>query len=147
MTAKRLPNDPDAEKAVVGMLLVGTTAQQYLFGALTQGDFFTPSLGAAFEACRQLYEMGRKADPVTVRDLLHSNGYTTVEASTLISALANAPASSHAPEYAELVGRHAVARRAMLLASEATQALGAGHHPQAVIDGLVDGLGHSTVPS
>jgi replicative DNA helicase len=140
MPTKRLPNDPEAERAVVGMLLVGTTAREYLFSHLTEGDFFTPSLGAMFEACRELHGMGRKADATTVRDHLHSHGFTSVSAGDIVSALADAPPSSHAPEYAEIVARLAVSRRAMGAASDAVEALGKGQHPQGVIDSLVADL-------
>ena len=140
MPTKRLPNDPEAERAVVGMLLLGTTAREYLFSHLTEGDFFTPSLGAMFEACRELHGMGRKADATTVRDHLHSHGFTSVSGGDIVSALADAPPSSHAPEYAEIVARLAVSRRAMGAASDAVEALGKGQHPQGVIDSLVADL-------
>src|ERR1019366_6850007 len=81
LSRRKLPNDPEAERAVIGLLLVGTTAREYLFSNLAESDFFTPSHGLVFAAIRDLYLKGRKADAVTVRDLLHSNGFTTVQAS------------------------------------------------------------------
>jgi replicative DNA helicase len=146
MPARKLPNDPEAERAVIGMLMVGTTAGEYLFANLSESDFFTPAHGLAFAAIRDLYLKGRKADATTVRDLLHTNGYTTVQTSDLISATASAPPSSHAPEYAEIVARLAVSRRAMLAARSAIEALGENRHPSGVIESLITDLNQLDSP-
>ena len=135
-----LPYDKEAEMAVIGMLMVGTTAREYLFSQLQEGDFFTPSYGAAFAAIRELHNHGRKCDATTIRDILRSGGHPTVDASDLISASAKAPPSSHAPEYAEIVARLSVSRRGMLLANGAQERLATGEHPQTVIDSLVSDL-------
>jgi hypothetical protein len=135
-----LPNDKEAELAIIGMLMVGTTAREYLFQTLSESDFFVPSHGAIFEACRQLHMAGRKIDATTVRDILHTTGHPAVLASDIISATVDAPSSSHAPEYAEIIARLAVSRRAMELADGAARSLGEGKHPQAVIDALVTDL-------
>ena len=141
-----LPFDPAAEMAVVGIALVGTQAHGYLFGQLSGADFFTPSLGAAFEAIRELVSQGRKADATTVRDILRTSGHPSTSAADLLGAVRSAPPSSYAPEYAEIIARLSASRRAMLLATGAAEALSGGQHPQTVVEGLIGDLSQIDSP-
>lgn len=66
-----LPHDLDAERAVIGTLLLhGADAFEAIAGRLSAEDFYRPAHGHIIEAVRRLVDAGAAVDPVTVGDEL-----------------------------------------------------------------------------
>lgn len=147
MTIK-LPHDDEAEDSILGIALSNTSWIPYLLGALDGGDFYSQWRGHAFEAIRDLHAAGSKVDTLSIRDNLRTKGleYISLQ-SDLLSAVSQAPVSSHAADCARIVGRLAVARRAITVAHRTVGDLVAHADPFETIDSAITDLGQIDSPS
>ena len=74
MLEKRsMPYSSEAEKAVIGSMLMDREAVIAATDMLTKDDFYTGQYGMLFEAIAQLEQAGKPADLVEVQERLKQN--------------------------------------------------------------------------
>jgi len=99
------PHNDDAERAVIGAMLIDdravTIARQYLRPL----DFYSPRHRKIFEAILSLFEMGTRADLLTLSDELERNGKLEESGGNdYIASLTHAvPSSANTEYYAHIV--------------------------------------------
>ncbi len=108
-----LPQNLDAEKAVLGSLLIDKRAVERIASFLRPDDFYLPVHGEIFHGMIVLYESDRPTDVVTLTDYLHGqNRLDDTGGVAYLAALSSiVPTSIHVEYYARIVERLAVLRR------------------------------------
>lgn len=123
MTTKQLPHDLDAERALLGCVLLDADAcLDDVLPLVPDGSaFYLTAHGSTWDAVLSLHAAGQPVDPITVADALAADG--TLEAAGgrvgLVDLTAEARAVRSARRYAEIVRDHATRRR-VIAASHAT---------------------------
>ena len=72
--ADRLPHDPEAERAVLGAVLLDPGAMLHIIEKLQVDHYYLESHRIVYQACLDLHEKGDAADLVTVRNHLTEQG-------------------------------------------------------------------------
>lgn len=123
---KPLPSDTEAERGVVGALILAGGNTEFLNGAMRWVDKLHPSaftsrkLGTAYQAIRDLYERGEAIDTTTVSNALQGKRWpmTLGEVSEVVDHVPNAQSLRN---YAAIVERMAVLRGIITAAHEIQQ--------------------------
>ncbi|MFH0905182.1 MAG: replicative DNA helicase [bacterium] len=107
------PQNLDAEKSLLGAMLLDKTVVEKTIDIVRGEDFYDEQHGAIFEAIRDLYNEHRPIDVVTVADALEGKGVLEkIGGASKLAALTTSPVSSaHAVQYAEIVANKATLRR------------------------------------
>src|SRR5690242_11618895 len=102
------PHDLDAERAALGRLMLGGTAD-----GMTSADFFRPAHQLIYEAVEALRTAGKPADAITVADELRRRGDLSRVGGGpyLHTCLQAAPSAAQAAHYAGIVGELAGRRK------------------------------------
>jgi replicative DNA helicase len=119
------PHNPDAEKAVLGALLLDKDAIAVALQYLRADDFYSTACAVVFESIVRLYnDGGRKADILTVTDELRSSGnLERAGGEAFVAALPNlVPTSANVDYYAQTV-RDCSLRRTIIKAAATMGAL------------------------
>jgi replicative DNA helicase len=118
VTADRLPHDPEAERAVLGAVLLDPGSLLHIIEKLRQDEFYLESHRLIYQACLDLHEKGEAADLVTVRNNLAEQGrLEQVGGASYLSSLVDAlPDVANVIHYAEIVHDKSVKRRLMAAA-------------------------------
>jgi len=118
VTADRLPHDPEAERAVLGAMLLDPGARLHIVDKLREDEFYLESHRITYKACVDLYEKGEATDLVTVRNQLAEKGLLEQVggASYLSSLVDTLPDVANVVHYAEIVHDKSVKRRLMAAA-------------------------------
>lgn len=66
------PHSTEAEKSVVGSMLMSREAVITAVEILKKEDFYEPQYGILFDTIRQMNDSGRAVDAVTLQDALKS---------------------------------------------------------------------------
>ena len=113
--ADRLPHDPEAERAVLGAVLLDPGAMLHIIEKLRMDEFYLESHRIVYEACLELHEKGDAADLVTVRNHLTEQGrLEQVGGVSYLSGLVDElPDVANVIHYAEIVHDKSVKRRLM----------------------------------
>ena len=116
--ADRLPHDPEAERAVLGAVLLDPGARLHIVDKVRDEEFYLESHRIIFKACLDLYEKGEATDLVTVRNQLAEQGHLEQVggASYLSSLVDSLPDVANVIHYAEIVHDKSVKRRLMAAA-------------------------------
>lgn len=69
-----MTSDPEAEEAVLCMMLSNEDASIYAFGKLKPDDFADPSHRLIYEAAKKCFESGQEVSPLTIHHQLRSDG-------------------------------------------------------------------------
>ncbi len=114
------PNDTDAEKSLLGAMLLSPDAISVALEQCHADDFYHPTHGNLFEAMTRLYERGEAVDAVTVTDeLRRSMGpESVIDPVELLSMQSSTPSSANASHYAEIVREMATLRRLISVSGE-----------------------------
>jgi len=117
---KQVPNNLDAEKSVLGSILIDREAYDLISDTLVADDFYRDAHRVIYETIVRLCASGIPADYTTVCDDLELHGkLEEVEGASYISSLINyVPTSGHIEYYAKIVERTALARRLISYAGE-----------------------------
>jgi len=101
----RLPHEPDAERAVLGAVLLDPGALLQVLEKLRGGEFYLESHRIVFTACADLHQEGRAADLLTVTNHLREQGLLErVGGASYLSSLVDAlPDVANVTHYAEIV--------------------------------------------
>jgi replicative DNA helicase len=118
--ADRLPHDPEAERAVLGAVLLDPGAMLHIIEKLRQDEFYLESHRIVYEACLELHEKGDAADLVTVRNHLTEQGrLEQVGGASYLSGLVDElPDVANVIHYAEIVHDKSVKRQLMAAAQK-----------------------------
>ncbi len=127
------PHDVEAEKAVVGSLLIDGESIFKVATFLRPEDFFTSENQLVFDACFSLYQRNESIDQITVaRELAQRGRLDEVGGAAYLSHLVSTvPTSLHIEHYAQIVSRLAVMRR---LISAGSQISAIGYETEADIN-------------
>lgn len=128
MNPIQLPSDPEAERAVLGSILIDPDAIVKIGTFLKADHFFQQKNGWIYTAVQDLAQRSAKADFVTVCEELERKGQLAeVGGAYYVMDLINAvPTAIHAEYYAEIVVRLATDRQAIRLAGQIAQEAYAG---------------------
>ncbi len=117
---RRAPHNLDAERSLLGAMLLSRDAIGPAVEALDAGDMYLPAHQHIFDAIASLYSAGHPADPVTVAEELERS--TLLEAAGGLEALvdleSSTPATSNASRYATIIEERALLRRLIAAAGE-----------------------------
>jgi replicative DNA helicase len=114
------PHNLDAEKSLLGAMLLSRDAIAAAMETCSADDFYKPAHAHVFEAINVLYNQGEPADPVTVADELSRAGLidSVGGLAALVAIQADTPATTNASRYARIVEEHALLRRLIAVAGE-----------------------------
>ena len=121
---KRLPpNNVEAEKAVIGAMMLDSDAIMVCSEILTEGEFYQQQYGIIFDALVEMYRDGIGADLVTIQNKLREKEVTPELYSVeyLGELLASVPTSANVKFYAEIVHEKAVLRRLIKVTEQVTR--------------------------
>lgn len=107
------PNDPQAEQAILGAMLLDRQAISEIVDTVKSNDFYRQSHREIFEAIVELYNQGEPIDLITITDKL--KGKNTLESLggvTYLTQLMNIlPSVSNVKSYCEIVRDKSLRRR------------------------------------
>jgi len=114
------PQNIDAEKSLLGAMLLSRDAIAAAMETCTAEDFYRPAHSHIFDAVNTLYNRGEPADPVTVADELARAGLLDAVGglTALVSLQAETPATTNASRYARIIEEHSLLRRLISVAGE-----------------------------
>ena len=126
------PQNPEAERSVLGALLQDQNAVITAMETLKAQDFYDPRHQVIFEAVCQVNRLGRAVDLVTVDDELRRAGQIDGIGGTeyLISLIQSVPSTVNWNYYADIVREKAVLRRLIAAAGEISRM---GYQQQALL--------------
>ncbi len=120
-----LPYDIDAERALLGSLMVDPSVITAIRPILKTGDLYRDEHKVLFETLLDLHERGFGLDPVTVCDALEKAG--TLEKAGGFADITRffqyVPTALHAEHYAQIVAEHGARRRLIWTADKITEAV------------------------
>jgi len=125
MTERALPQDPEAEQATLGGMLLSRWAIAEVAEIIDPGDFYQPKHETIYAAILALYADGRPADALTVAAELDRRGQLAkVGGAPYLHHLAGSiPTAANAGYYAQTVRDHAK-RRSIIRAGTRIVAMG-----------------------
>jgi len=116
------PHDIEAEKAVLGSLLIDGEAIFKVAAFIRPEDFFSPENQLVYEACFNLYQRNEGINQITVaHELVQKGKFEEVGGAAYLSHLVfMVPTSLHIEHFAQIVLRSAVMRRLISAGSQIT---------------------------
>lgn len=113
VTARVMPNNLEAEQAVLCSALIDSLAAETIVGQLEPKDFYSETHKIIFEAMKDLYLQAKPVDFVTLIDILEKREkLEAVGGINYITSLTNAvPSSAYHASYTEIVKRDSVLRQ------------------------------------
>jgi replicative DNA helicase len=137
MSDRTLPHDLDAEKSVLGAILINNHAFNQAAEVIDAGDFYRDAHRRIFEKMVGLTDRGNPVDLLTLKDELGRSGeLDEVGGPAYISALTDGvPRSANVEYYARIVKEKSTLRR---LIQSATDVLGRAYDAEEDADNLLD---------
>ncbi|RGD60576.1 replicative DNA helicase [Kitasatospora xanthocidica] len=131
------PQDLDAEKSVLGGMLLSKDAIADVVEVLKPVDYYRPAHEMVHGAILDLYARGEPADPITVAGELTKRGeLQRVGGASYLHTLVNSvPTAANAEYYAQIVHERAVLRR---LVEAGTRIAGMGYAAEGDVDEIVN---------
>ncbi len=113
------PQNLDAEKSLLGAMLLDKETVSKVIDILRPEDFYDDRHGFVYEAIKELYDQHRPIDIVTVTEVLTNKGRLEAlgGASKLAALTTSTPSAAHAVQYAEIIANKATLRRLISAAS------------------------------
>jgi len=115
-----LPFNEDAEKAVLGSILLDNENIYHIIELMDPEDFYLKSHTIIYKTILEVFEKGKDFDILTIKNELQSKGLlNSVGGAVFLSALIdNIPMMKNIKEYAGIVSDKANVRRLMLMAND-----------------------------
>jgi replicative DNA helicase len=137
MAERTLPHNLEAEKCVLGAILIDNPSFNQAAEVIDAGDFFRDAHRRIFEKMVGLSERSQPIDPVTLKDELTRTGeLDEVGGPAYISSLTDGvPRSANVEYYAKIVKEKSTLRR---LIQSATEVLGRAYDAEQDADDLLD---------
>src|ERR1700737_2983501 len=119
-----LPQSPDAERAVLGSILINNNAFYRVISTIGPEDFFRDAHRTIFAAMRSLAEQSREIDLLTLKDDLAKRAQLDqVGGSAYISSLIDGiPDIAHVERYARIVKEKSMLRRLIVMGNSVMRA-------------------------
>lgn len=119
------PHSKDAEKSVLGSLLVDKDSIVKISDFLRSEDFYHDAHGIIYQAILDLYDKRSPIDLVTLSDILENKGeLASVGGASYLALLSNeVPTSTHIFQYATIVKEKSILRK-LILAGDTIKGLG-----------------------
>ena len=137
ISERTLPHSLDAEKSVLGAVLIHNEAFNYAAELITSRDFFRDAHRRIFEKMEQLAERGDAIDLVTLKEeLIRSGDLEDAGGPAYLASLVDGvPRSTNVEHYARIV-KEKSALRALILASQqiSARAYEAEDDPNLILD-------------
>lgn len=113
-----LPNSLEAEKSVIGSMIMDQDAIVAACETITKDDFYHKQFGGMFEAMVELYNEGKPVDVVTLQERLKEKSLPEEVRSTefIAGLVADVPTSANIRHYARIVADKAALRRLIRVA-------------------------------
>ncbi len=117
------PQNLDAEKSLLGAVLIDEETLADVSEHVTQKDFYDKRHAIIFGGMMHLYERHKPVDLLTLTDeLKKKDGLEVIGGSAYLTELTNyVPTAAHAEAYAELVAQKAVRRRLIKASAEISE--------------------------
>ena len=117
------PQNLDAEKSLLGAVLIDEEVLADVSEHVTSKDFYDKRHATVYEAMMRLYEKHKPVDLLTLTDeLKRKNELEVVGGSAYLTDLTDyVPTAAHAEAYAELVAQKAVRRRLIKASAEISE--------------------------
>lgn len=121
-TGRLIPQNLEAEKSVLGAILIDESVISDIVTVVKPRDFYDPKHQAIFDAMLKLFEKSSPIDLLTLTDQLKKNkDLTKIGGSAYLAELTNyVPTASHAEAYAKMVAQAATRRRLIKASSSIT---------------------------
>ncbi len=119
-----LPQSTDAERAVLGSILINNNAFYRVIGTVDTADFFKDAHRTIFSTMRLLAERSREIDLLTLKDELGKRGHLEqVGGSAYISSLVDGiPDIANVERYARIVKEKSTLRRLIVMGNSVMRA-------------------------
>ena len=119
-----MPQSPDAERAVLGSILINNHAFYRVVGTITTEDFFRDAHRTIFATMRKLAEQSREIDPLTLREELAKNAQLEqVGGSAYVASLVDGiPDIANVERYARIVKEKSTLRRLIVMGNSVMRA-------------------------
>jgi len=119
-----LPHNVEAERAVLGAVLINNNTFYRVIGTIDVESFFKDAHRKIFAAMRRLAEQSRPIDVITLREeLMHGGDLKDIGGAAYLSSLLDVvPDIANVEWYASLVKEKAVLRRLILMSSSVMRA-------------------------
>ncbi|HPF30853.1 MAG TPA: replicative DNA helicase [Candidatus Saccharibacteria bacterium] len=117
------PQNLDAEKSLLGAVLIDEETLADITEHVTEKDFYEKKHSIIYSAIMRLYEKHKPVDLLTLTDeLKRKKELDIVGGSTYLTELTNyVPTSAHAEAYAEIIAQKAIRRRLIKASSEISE--------------------------
>jgi replicative DNA helicase len=117
------PQNIDAEKSVLGALMLDKDAIINVANVVRIGDFYHDNHNLIFEAMLELYEKHEPIDVLSLSNRLEEKGQLEkIGGSSYLTSLVNSvPSSSNAAHYAKVVQKKSTLRKLIVVASEISE--------------------------
>ncbi|HYS53036.1 MAG TPA: replicative DNA helicase [Thermoanaerobaculia bacterium] len=119
-----LPQNPDAERAVLGSILINNNAFYRVVGLIDTEDFFKDAHRSIFATMRALAEQSREIDTLTLKDELGKRAQLEqVGGAAYISSLSDGiPDIANVERYARIVKEKSMLRRLIVMGNSVMRA-------------------------
>src|SRR5258705_4767482 len=119
-----LPQNPDAERAVLGSILINNNAFYRVVGLIDTEDFFKDSHRSIFATMRTLAEQSREIDMLTLKDELAKRAQLEqVGGAAYVSSLVDGiPDLANVERYAKIVKEKSMLRRLIVMGNSVMRA-------------------------
>ncbi len=134
---RALPNSSEAERAILGGIIIDNSLISQAIELLSQDDFYVPSHRRIFVAMTALFERGAEINPILIGEELKKD--SALESVGGISSITNLtyglPHSTNLSHYAKIVRGKSLLRQLIRSANKITQeALEAQDEPEIILD-------------
>ena len=123
-----MPHSLEAERAVIGSMLMDADAIPSANDILNDTDFYNKQYGTLFEAMIQLHNEGRSSDLITLKAKLEESGVPSevISLDFIRDIIAGVPTSANVKEYANIVYEKAVLRNLIRTTNDITNQVYSG---------------------
>jgi replicative DNA helicase len=119
-----MPQSPDAERAVLGAILINSQVFYRVLGTIDTGDFFRDAHRTIFATMRRMAEESREIEPLTLKEELAKHAQLDqVGGIAYISSLIDVvPDVANVERYAQIVKEKSTLRRLILMGNSVMRA-------------------------
>jgi replicative DNA helicase len=118
---ERLPQNVDAEKAVLGAILADSNAMAIVVPLLREEDFASDENRRIYQGMLSLFLRSSEIDVLTLQEEINTNKTLKISAAYLTSLLDSFPDSSNVEHYAKIVKEKSILRRLVFAGRRAIQ--------------------------
>lgn len=115
-----LPHSSDAERSVIGSMLIDKDACELVCILLSEEDFYVPAYATTFKAIRDLQSAGKAVDLVTLVEILEQRGKIDLVGgmTALMDLITFVPTAANVKYYSEIVREHSNRRKVIRASGE-----------------------------